>query len=366
MNRALLSCLIGSLVSASCLSFAAEPSKTPSEEVYFTETFALGTLVTGQFKAKSPQAAEACFKVLNDETRRIENLLSSFMDDSDVSLLAKNPGEWTGISKDTYEVLQKSKEFSDLTQGAFEPTLGTLIKLWSVDQNEARVPSDEEIKKALSAVSYKRIELKKEGANFFAKIGADQQIGLGAIGKGFIADKVIAKLKASGCSDSLVSLGGNLIGSGRKPDGSVWSVGLQSPDKERGEYFAVVPLKDTSVVTSGDYEKFFIKDGVKYQHILNPKTGRPVTATLSSVTIIDDSSTKADALCTALFVMGWDGAQDFLRKHPALKAVLVDEALERVLITQSAKDLVRVVDPKLAVGYLTKKGAPEFKRSSPS
>ena len=102
-----------------------------------------------------------------------------------------------------------------------------------------------------------------------------------------------------------MSLGGNVIGSGTNGSDKPWSIGLQRPDKERGEYFAVVPLKDTSVVTSGDYEKFFIKDGVKYHHILNPKTGKPVPATLSSVTIIDDNSAKADALCTALFVMGW-------------------------------------------------------------
>lgn len=137
-------------------------------------------------------------------------------------------------------------------------------------------------------------------------------------------------------------------------------IGLQRPDKERGEYFAVVPLKDTSVVTSGDYEKFFIKDGVKYHHILNPKTGKPVPATLSSVTIIDDNSAKADALCTALFVMGWSGAIEYLQKHPDLKAVLLSEDLKHVAMTNSASKIVNIIDKDMTVDIIPPKGKIAF------
>ena len=157
-----------------------------------------------------------------------------------------------------------------------------------------------------------------------------------------------------------MSLGGNVIGSGPNGSDKPWSIGLQRPDKERGEYFAVVPLKDTSVVTSGDYEKFFIKDGVKYHHILNPKTGKPVPATLSSVTIIDGNSAKADALCTALFVMGWSGAIEYLQKHPDLKAVLLSEDLKHVAMTNSASKIVNIIDKDMTVDIIPPKGKIAF------
>ena len=327
--------IILSLIAA--LAFTAGPAT--ASDVYSVDTFAIGTLINGQFKVDSKEKAEACYKILNDETRRLEYILSAYDPDSDVTRLNQHPGEWIQIEPETFEVLNGSKTIAALTHGTFDPTVGALVKLWSVDQPEHRVPSEAEIKRALINVDYNLIDAKKENGRYFGKIGKKQSVAFGAIGKGYIADKVINKLKQGGCGDSLVSLGGNVIGSGTNGSDKPWSIGLQRPDKERGEYFAVVPLKDTSVVTSGDYEKFFIKDGVKYHHILNPKTGKPVPATLSSVTIIDDNSAKADALCTALFVMGWSGAIEYLQKHPDLKAVLLSD--QRPQVGQ---------EPRVAVG----------------
>ena len=168
-------------------------------------------------------------------------------------------------------------------------------------------------------------------------------------------------LKDHGCRDALLSFGGNVIGCGTNAENKPWNVGLQSPDKERGNFFAVAPLDDTSIVTSGDYEKFFVENGVKYSHILDPKTGKPVPATLSSVTIIDKNSAQADALCTALFVMGWDGAVKFLQEHPDLPAVLVDESVKKAAITKSAESLVRVTDPALKTAIIPQSGPVVFK-----
>ena len=329
--------IILSLIAA--LAFTASPAT--ASDVYSVDTFAIGTLINGQFKVDSKEKAEACYKILNDETRRLEYILSAYDPDSDVTRLNQHPGEWIQIEPETFEVLNGSKTIAALTHGTFDPTVGALVKLWSVDQPEHRVPSEAEIKRALINVDYNLIDAKKENGRYFGKIGKKQSVAFGAIGKGYIADKVINKLKQGGCGDSLVSLGGNVVGSGTNGSDKPWSIGLQRPDK-------------------GDYEKFFIKDGVKYHHILNPKTGKPVPATLSSVTIIDDNSAKADALCTALFVMGWSGAIEYLQKHPDLKAVLLSEDLKHVAMTNSASKIVNIIDKDMTVDIIPPKGKIAF------
>lgn len=324
-------------------------------DVYSADTFAIGTLINGQFKVANKEKAEACYAILNDETRRLEYILSAYDADSDVSKLNKHAGEWVEIQPETFELLNGSKTIAALTHGAFDPTVGGLVRLWNVDQPTHRVPTEAEIQKALPYVDYNAIDTKKENGKLLGRIGKGQNVSFGAIGKGFIADKVIAKLKKGGCTDSLISLGGNVIGNGTNASDKPWAIGLQRPDKKRGEFFAVVPLSNTSVVTSGDYEKFFIKDGVKYHHILDPRSGKPVPATLSSVTIIDDNSAKADALCTALFVMGWSGAIEYLEKHPDLKAVLLSENLKHLAMTQSAEKLIQLVDKNMTVDIIPAK-----------
>ena len=191
-------------------------------QVYYTETFAVGTLITGQFKTETKQEAAACYKVLNDETRRLEYLLSAYDRDSEVSKINRDSGKWVEISPETFEILEQSKNIAKATDGSFEPTLGRLISLWSVDQPDHRVPNEKKIKEALTTVGYEKIQLKKEKDKYFARIEPNQEIALGAIGKGFIADKVIKKLKEKGCKDSLLSFGGNIIGSGSNSENNPW------------------------------------------------------------------------------------------------------------------------------------------------
>lgn len=322
-------------------------SPATQAEVFANQTYALGTLVTGQFKTDSEPKAEVCFRILDDEVRRLEFLLSAYDQNSDIYRLGQYSGQWIKVSPETAEILNKAKKIASETQGTFDPTVGSIVKLWNVDQDSHRVPEQSEIEAALALVDFNQIETKIENGVDYARIGKGQQITLGAIGKGFISDKVIAKLKSSGCVDSLISLGGNIIASGTNAENKPWSIGLQRPDEQRGDFFAVVPADNTSVVTSGDYEKFFIKDGVKYHHILNPKTGHPARATLSSVSVINKDSATADALCTALFVMGWDQAIQFLESHPSIKAVLVDENIKNVAITKNLLNEIVVVDEEL-------------------
>ena len=149
----------------------------------------------------------------------------------------------------------------------------------------------------------------------YARIGQGQSIDLGGIAKGYIGTALAEDLVAKGMKHGLINLGGNVVAVGEKAPGTPWSIGLQIPGHPRGEPFAIVRVADTSVVTSGAYERYFEKDGKRYAHILSPKTGRPVTTDISSVTIISKDGTFADAWCTALFAMGWDKAREYASRR---------------------------------------------------
>lgn len=318
-------------------------TRAATGDIYHSEFNALGTTVSSQIKASNKEKAEFCANVVKKEVLRLEDLLSAYKENSDISRLGKSDGKWIKVSPDTAEILEKTKKICEITNGALDPTVGTLVKMWSVDHSNHRVPSQEEIAAVLPKVDWRKIEVKKEGSNYWARIGAGQEITLGATGKGFIADKVAQQLRKNNCNDALISLGGNIITLGTSDIGFPWEIGIQEPDSRLDSYFAAVPSRDESVVTSGDYEKFFIQNGKKYHHILNPRTGSPVPATLHSVTIINKESTLADGLCTALFVFGFDGAINFLAQHPDLKAILVDEDNKRVVYTKNLENDFQIV-----------------------
>jgi thiamine biosynthesis lipoprotein len=324
-------------------------------DIYNYEFTALGTTISSQIKADNKEKAQFCANVVKKEVLRLEDLLSAYREDSDISRLGKSNGKWIKVSADTAEILEKTKQICAMTHGALDPTVGTLVKMWSVDHSNHRVPTQEEIAKVLPKVDWKKIEIKREGNVIWARIGEGQEITLGATGKGFIADKVAQRLRENGCNDALISLGGNIITLGTSDIGYPWEIGIQEPDNRINSYFAAVPSRDESVVTSGDYEKFFIKDGKKYHHILNPRTGSPVPATLHSVTIINKESALADGLCTALFVFGFNGAVNYLAEHPELKAVLVDEDNKNVVYTKNLENDFQVVRHTYRYGVIEPK-----------
>ncbi|MCD8339651.1 MAG: FAD:protein FMN transferase [Burkholderiales bacterium] len=320
-----------------------------AKEVFNYGTFALGTLINVQTKNDTKEEADYCYKEALDEVNRLEDILSAYIDSSDVSKINKGRGTWVKINPETAQLLKLSLTMAADTAGAFDPTIGALVKDWSVDQPEHRIPKADEIHADIAKVDWKKIEVKEENGEYFAKIGDDQTITLGGIAKGYILDKVAELTTKKGCKDVLLSFGGDITGTGTNGKDKPWMIGIQYPGAKTGQYFATLPLDNESVQTSGDYERFFIQDGVKYHHIISPVTGKPVPATLSSVTIIGSTSAPADALCTALFVMGWDGAQEYLKKHPHVRAVLVNGDKKRVAATEAIKDILTVVVPTLEV-----------------
>ncbi|MBQ8829482.1 MAG: FAD:protein FMN transferase [Burkholderiaceae bacterium] len=323
---------------------------TANWAIYKVDSFALGTLVNAQFKTSTVEEAQRCYDIANNETRRLENIFSTYIPNSDISQLSSSVNQWVRVNPETAEILELSKKIAKDTQGAFDPTVGALVKLWSVDQSYARVPTEKEIKEALKNVGYEQILIKKNNEGIFARLKKDQVLTLGAIGKGYIADKVIEQLNKNNCFNNLISFGGNVVANGTNLSMKPWTIGLQEPAKERGNFFATVHANNESVVTSGNYEKFFIKNGIKYHHLLDPTTGYPVKATISSVTIINKNSAFADAMCTALFVMGWDKALDYLKAHPEIKAVLVDENLTKIAYTKNLSGILKIANRQ----YVTK------------
>lgn len=325
--------------------FLVPRSEKQAEPARF-ESFRLGTyvrLALYDFNGAGEELRRA-----DDLIKSLENLFSMNIPASDVARLNAARGEWAEISGETASLISRAAEIAALTGGAFNPALGGLTSLWKIGTPEARVPKDEEISEALKNIDYTKIELKSEEGKYFARLPRGMALDLGAIAKGRVADILKSRLESDNVRSAIIDLGGNLDFIGEPPRGGPWRAGLQHPAGRRGEYFGVVEVSNLSVVTSGPYERFFEKDGVRYHHILDPSTGRPAKSDLSSVTIIDADSTLADALCTALFVMGESGAREFLKRHRDIAAVLVTQD-GRALVSPSAKNIFRLTDGEFSL-----------------
>ena len=313
------------------------------------ENFRLGTYV--RLSLYDFRGADEELKKSDELIKSLENLFSVNIPTSDIARLNASGGAWTRIDARTAALLSRSLEMARFTEGAFSPALGGLTSLWKIGSPEARVPSDGEISEALKYTDWRKIELRGENGAHYAKIPRGMALDLGAIAKGYVADLLKAQLASDGARRAIIDLGGNLDFMGGSPRGGPWRAGLQKPDRPRGEYFAVVEAADLSVVTSGPYERYFEKDGVRYHHILDPATGRPARSGLSSVTVVDAESARADALCTALFVMGAEGAPRFLERHRDIMAVLVTDG-KKVIITPSIEKIFRLTDGSLSLSVI--------------
>ena len=232
------------------------------------------------------------------------------------------------VSRETGLLLQRALEIAEMTDGAFDPTVYPLMKAWGFASesggNNYRVPTD--VDSLLSLVDYRKVRLQEitEGDNagsFRVTFPATEPMGLdlGGIAKGYTSQKVLETIQAAGVDTAVISLGGNVGVMGTKPDGSSWTVGVRDPNGDENDYLATLSLTGQAqpqyVITSGGYERYFEQDGVRYHHILDPHTGYPADTGLLSVTVVSSDGTLADALSTALFVMGRDKAQDYWRQH---------------------------------------------------
>lgn len=299
----------------------------------FEKTFtALGTINTiTAFGRRAEEAVYAAHK----RVLEIDDRMSAFKECSDVTKINRNAGiEPQKINRDTFNLIKESIKFSELSNGAFDITIRPLTSLWGFSKKNNFIPKNEEIVQALTKVNYKDIILDDQNCTVFLQ-KEGQAIDLGSIAKGYAADEVKKIFFKHKIKDSLINLGGNVAVSGHNPSGKPWSIGIQNPGAERGSYVGTVKAVKGTIVTSGSNEQFFIKDGIRYHHILDPKTGFPADTNLLSVTVICESSMVADALTTALFVSGITDAMKLLKAANA-DAVLVLDNLH-VFVTEGLR-----------------------------
>lgn len=260
---------------------------------------------------------DGCFAL----AEKYENLFSATKEGSDVWKINHADGQTVTVSEETAALLVTATDYANKTEGKIDPTIRPVSQLWDFgSEGDPHVPEDSEIKEALSHVSYDNIR--------FGAAPSDENgdpvcrtvtltdpkaaVDLGFIAKGYIADKMKEYLLSQGVTSACISLGGNVLAIGEKPDGSPFRIGIQEPFAETGKTLDTIEIRDTSVVTSGIYERCFYEDNVLYHHVLDTATGYPVDNELAGVTIICESSTKADALSTACLCLGLEKGRKFL------------------------------------------------------
>ncbi len=258
-----------------------------------------------------------------NEIKRIEKLLTEFNNNSQTSLLNCKAGiEPVEVDSEVFEIIRRSKIISELTQGAFDITSGVLKKLYNFQGLDFDFPSDEIISKTLSIVGYQNIELLENNKVFLKKKG--MHIGFGAIGKGYAADKVKSMLTEKGIKNGVINASGDLTAWGKRADGSDWKVGIANPD-DKNDILFWLPVTNSSIATSGDYEQNFIKKGIRYSHNIDTKTGYP-TSGIKSVSVVSKSAELSDALATAVSVMGKDAGVFLIEQLPGVHCIIVDDS----------------------------------------
>ena len=281
---------------------------TDDSEPNTTELYAMDTYMT--LTAYGNKSEEA-LKKSSDTINELDSLLSTGNKQSEIYKLNKS-GKAT-LSETSSFLLSKSLEINKATDGAFNPTVYPLMELWGFTTKKYNVPNQDKIDDLLPLTDITKINFNKSNntVQFDTK---GMEIDFGGIAKGFTSSKIMDIYKECGVTSGMVSLGGNVQVLGTKPDGSLWRVAVQNPNSEE-EYLGVLETSDKAIITSGGYERYFVKDGKKYHHILDPKTGCPADSDLTSVTIVSSDGTLADGYSTSLFVMGLNKSIDFWRKN---------------------------------------------------
>lgn len=252
----------------------------------------------------SPVALEALRQRVAARLEELDNLFSTYRPDSEVSRFNAHPGlEWFGVSPDFLAVLEQSVSVARITGGAFDATVGPLVELWGFGAGDAsgRVPNPEEVERLLRATGSGYLQW-RESPPAVRRTRPDVRLDFSAIAKGYAVDRIWELLSEAGLDAYLVEVGGEVRARGRRANGRDWSIGIENPD---GSGVAdAVPLRDAAIATSGDYRNFFEHGGRRYSHVIDPRAGWPVAHDLASVTVVSPTAARADALATALLVLG--------------------------------------------------------------
>lgn len=321
-----------------------QPSSSETAE---HSCFAMNTYITMQ--ASGADAA----RVLNETELLIlelEGIFSVTEEESELYALNHSNGQPQTVSSETEELLSFALEIAEETEGSLDPTIYPLLTAWGFTTENRQVPEQEEIRSLLEQVDYTRIRMVDDTVT----IPSGMALDLGAVAKGYTGDQAAAYIKEQGITSALINLGGNVQAVGTKPDGSPWRIGLRDPFSEGN--VGTLTVENSAVVTSGGYQNYFMgEDGQVYWHILDPDTGYPARTGLASVTVVAPEGVKCDALSTALFVMGLDGALDYWRAHGDFELILITEDRE-IYLTPGLEDTFTLSDN--AEGFVLEVAAP--------
>ena len=273
--------------------------------------------------ARDSLSAEENIDVIIAEITRIENLISDWKSDSQVSEVNQNAGiQPIKVDREVFELTKKAIHFSEITNGAFDISFAAMDKIWKFDGSMTTMPSDEAIKKSVEKVGYKNIILDSVHSTIFLKLKG-MKIGFGALGEGYAADKSRNLMLSKGINSGIVNASGDMIAWGKQPDGKLWNIGITNPfDTEK--LVSVIPINNGAVTTSGSYEKFVVFNDKRYSHIINPATGYPSTG-LCSVTVFGPSAEMANGFSTSLMVLGKKEGLNLIDKYPDYSCLMITD-----------------------------------------
>lgn len=238
------------------------------------------------------------------------------------------------VSEDTFYTVKKGLEYSNISKGRYDITVGPLVKVWGIGTDKAKVPSLDEISASKRYINYKDVIMDDIAKTIMLK-NKGMIIDLGGIAKGYAADEVAKVLKDNGVKHAIINLGGNVLTIDANPNGNLWRIGVQNPfSEERGESIGTIEVRDKTVTTAGIYERYFEYNGKKYHHILDIDTGFPVENELAGVTIITNSSTEGDGIDTAILLMGLEKGMEFVENQKDIEAIFVTKNKEIYLTSE--------------------------------
>ncbi|BDU26663.1 FAD:protein FMN transferase [Flavobacterium sp. GSB-24] len=272
---------------------------------------------------KDSLSAEQNIDIVIAEITRIENLISDWKADSQISAVNQNAGiQPIKVDREVFELAQRAVKLSEITNGGFDVSFAAMDRIWKFDGSMMEMPSAEAIKKSVEKVGYKNIILDSTESTIFLKLKG-MKIGFGALGEGYATDKCRAMMIEKGIKAGIINGSGDMSTWGKQPNGKDWKIGITNPFKPE-KILAVVPLKEGAVTTSGSYEKFVVFNGKRYSHIINPATGYPAIG-LCSVTVFGPNAETANGLSTSMMVLGLKEGLLLLQKFPEYSCVIITD-----------------------------------------
>jgi FAD:protein FMN transferase len=283
----------------------------------------MGNMFSFSVVASDVEWANHCIDLAVEEIKRIEALLTTFKDDSQANRINHQAGIGpVDVDREVFDLINRSVKISELTQGAFDITYGSVDKrLWNFDRTMTSLPNPEKAKKMVRLINYRNIVLDASNSSVFLK-NKGMRIGFGGIGKGYAADRGKKILRDMGIKSGVVNAAGDLTVWGNQIDGSPWTVGIADPDTKIP--FSSIPLNEMAIATSGNYEKFVTINGRRYSHTIDPRTGLPVTG-IKSVSIISPMAELSDALATPVMVMGLSAGLDMINQMKGVACIAIDD-----------------------------------------